>query len=490
MDLLLLLLIPLLTGVLCRAVSSSAWREGWNAVGATATLGLGISVALRAFSTGPVLALAEWLYVDGLSALLLLVIVSLGFLAALYSIGYLRHECAHGKVPGDQLGWYYLGFHVFIWTMLVTVVVNDLGLLWAAIEATTLVSALLVGFYRTKAALEAAWKYLILCTVGITLALFGVLCTYYAALQTLGHEAGLRWTTLSAHAGQLDPALMKVAFVFVVIGFGTKAGLAPLHTWLPDAHSQAPSPISALLSGVLLNCGLYGIVRVHLITSGATGTEFSSNLLLAFGLCSVAVATPFLLVQRDLKRLLAYSSVEHVGLIATAFGLGGPLGFYAGLLHLLNHALTKGLLFFVAGNLSQCYGTTRMARIRGVVEAAPLLGTLFLVGTLAITGVPPFSLFVSELGIFGAGFSQGKIGAAIAIVVALAIVFAGICGQAVAMAFGRPPTGLTSVLLGRSGRIALFVPTALVVLFGIYVPRPLSDVIEQVALLLSRGGGL
>lgn len=488
MDLLLLLTVPVVSGLLCRVVRPHAVVELLNALGATATLLAGLALAVRVFSGGPASGLDSLLYVDALGALLIAVIVITGFLAALYSIGYLQRDVASGEVPADQVGWYYLGLHGFIWTMLVTAVVNDLGLLWVAIEATTLVSALLVGFYRSKAALEAAWKYLILCTVGITFALFGVLFTYYASVQSLGEQAGLNWTTLMAHASELDPNLMRLAFVFVLVGFGTKAGFAPLHTWLPDAHSQAPSPVSALLSGVLLKCGLYGILRFYLITVPAVGPEFPAGLLLGFGLLSVVVAVPFILTQRDLKRLLAYHSVEHLGLIATAIGLGGPLGLYAGLLHVFNHAMAKVLLFFVAGNLRQRYGTTQMGRIRGVLQAMPLTGTLLIVGMLAILGVPPAAVFASEFGIIAAGFAGGNIGPAVLLVLALAIVFAGAWSHALHMAFGRARDRLAPVAIGPFGIVAVAVPAVFIVLFGVYVPPPLSQVAQQILLLFGERG--
>lgn len=487
MDLLFLLTVPLLTGLLCRVLPRQSWIEGLNAAGATATLVAGLMLAVRVFGSGPVSALGDLLYVDALAALLIVVIVVVGFLGALYSIGYMQRDIAHGKVPAGQIGWYYLGYHAFLWTMLITGTVNNLGLLWVAIEGTTLVSALLVGFYRTRAALEAAWKYLILCTVGITFALFGVLLTYYASARTLGEEAGLTWTTLAQHAGQLDPGLMKLAFVFILVGFGTKAGFAPLHNWLPDAHSQAPSPVSAVLSGVLLKCGLYGVVRFYLITQGTVSPEFASNLLLGFGLISVVVAVPFILVQNDLKRLLAYHSVEHIGLIATAIALGGPLGLYAGLLHLFNHAMAKALLFFVAGNLSQRYGTTQMSRIRNAVQTMPATGLLLMVGTFAITGVPPFAIFVTEFGIVGAGFASGHAWVGVVLIAALAIVFAGAFGHAFEMAFGHPRPKLTPVLVGPFGAVALGVPAAFMILFGLYVPPPVSQAVQQVVLMFSGG---
>lgn len=485
-----LLALPLLTGILCRLVRRPRAVEWCNAIGALLTLAAGLALAARVFARGPVLALNDLLHIDALGALLIAVIVVVGAGAALYSVGYLRHDVAADEVPSAQVALYYLGFHVFIWTMLSVAVVNNLGLLWVMIEATTLISALLVGFYRTPAALEAAWKYLILCTVGIAFALFGILLTYYASLQAFGEGgASLDWTVLLAEAGQLDPRVMKLAFVFIIIGFGTKAGFAPLHTWLPDAHSQAPSPISAVLSGVLLNCAIYGIIRYHLIVSGTTlGGEFGSRLLIGFGLASVAVAVPFVLVQRDVKRLLAYSSVEHIGLIALAIGFGGRIGVYAGLLHLINHAVTKALLFFVAGELVQRYGTRRIAAIRGVVGAAPALGTLLLVGAFAITGLPPFGIFVSELGIVGAGFRQGYAILTIALIALLALVFAGVFAHVAGMAFGSAGKRAThQPRLGGVRATLLGLPVLGITVLGLYVPPPLTDALQQIAGLFVGG---
>lgn len=483
-----LLIVPPFVGLLCRLLPRQAVVERVNVTGATITLVAGLVLALQVFRSGPVRAVGGALYVDPLGALLLGVIVVVGWCAALYSVGYLRHDIAHGHVPRDQLGWYYLGFHGFLWTMLVTGVVNNLGLLWVGIEATTIVSALLVGFYRTPAALEAAWKYLILCTVGIAFALFGVLLTYYAALQAFGPGATLDWTALHIGAARLDPNVMKLAFAFIVVGFGTKAGFAPLHTWLPDAHSQAPSPISALLSGVLLNYSVYGILRFHLVVSGTSlGSEFSSRLLLGFGLLSVAVAVPFVLVQTDIKRLLAYSSIEHIGLVAVAIGFGGPLGVYAGLLHLVNHALTKALLFFIAGDLVQRYGTRHLRAIRGVVTSVPLVGSLLLVGAFAIAGLPPFGIFVSELGIVAAGFRMGYWPVAVLLVALLTLLFAGIFHHAAAMAFGPPGRRPPSVKLSRGNVAILSLPVAGFTLLGLYVPPPLTNALGQIVGLFVGG---
>jgi len=427
--------------------------------------------------------------VDALSALLLLVIVVIGTVGAVYSVGYLRHDVLHGEVSEHQVGWYYLGLHAFLWTMLIAVTVDNLGLLWVAIEATTLASALLVGFYRTKSALEAAWKYLILCTVGVTFALFGLLLTYKAADLVLGEQdATLSWIGLLAVAPRLDAGLMRLAFIFITIGFGAKAGFAPLHAWLPDAHSQAPSPISALLSGVLLSCALYGILRLLPIASASVGPELPHALLAGFGLVSVAIALPFILVQRDLKRLLAYSSVEHIGLVAVAIGLGSGLGLYVGLLHLVNHAITKALLFLAAGELVQQFGTRRMHAIRGALRAVPIGGPVFLVAALAIAGLPPSGIFVSELGIVTASFGSGAYAIGTAVLALLAIIFAGICAHVLPMTLGRPARPLEPAKSRATTTLSLVVLTVGVVGLGLWVPPWLSGAIEQAAAVVATGG--
>jgi hydrogenase-4 component F len=481
----------LVTATLCWFAPGPRWRDALNVLGAAVTLVIATLTLLRVSRGGPVHGAWGVLFADSLSALMVITIAGVGFAAALFSVGYLHADLAAGHVPGGPAGvrWYFFGFHVFVWTMLATVTVASLGLLWVSIEATTLASALLVGFYRTKAALEAAWKYLILCTVGITLALFGVILTHLAA--SAGGVTGLDWTVLMASSDQLDPALMRLAFAFVLVGFGTKAGFAPLHTWLADAHSQAPSPVSAVLSGVLLSCAFYGILRFHTLTVTVTETAFSSRLLLLFGVLSVAVAVPFLIVQRDLKRLLAYSSVEHMGLLAVAMGIGGPLGIYAGLLHLINHAVTKTLLFIIAGTLVQRFGTRRMSAIRGVIQVAPWLGWGLLLGVLALAGAPPAGIFISELGIITAGFAGDPSAAVVsgAVVFLLGLAFAGLLAHGLRVACGVPlPAAAGRAKAGWLPAIAVAPLVVLVVLLGIRVPPPVTDLLWQVAGVLAPGG--
>ena len=485
------MVIPALTGIACLTVPNSRLSERANVAGAAITLIFAAGVVVRIVRVGSFEAVSGILYVDQLSALMIGAIGIVGFAGALTSIGYLRNELAHGAVPqGDRgIRLYYAGLHAFVLSMLATVSVDNLGLLWVGVEATTLASALLVGFSRSRASLEAAWKYLILCTVGITCALFGVLLTYYAARVGSG-SSSLDWSLLSRGARQLDPDLMRLAFAFVLVGFGMKAGLAPLHTWLADAHSQAPSPVSGMLSGVLLSCALYGILRFHALTTVATNSSFSNHLLLGFGLLSVAVAVPFILLARDLKRLLAYSSVEHMGLMAIAFGIGGPLGISAGLLHLLNHAATKTFLFFIAGDIVQRYGTRRMPAIRGLIKIVPVTAWLLIFGVLAITGAPPFGIFVSEIAIVGAGFngSRWEIATSVAVVLLIGVVFAAFLRHLIGMVYGAPGHAVETRSAQAGSRwasntalIALVPLLVVMFLFGVHVPESVRGLFSDIA---------
>src|SRR3972149_5814174 len=327
-----------------------------------------------------------------------------GFVASIYSMGYMGHELEHEIIDLVRLRMYYVHFLIVMLSMLLVCETNNLGL-WIAIEMTTLVSALLMILYSRKSSVEAAWEYMIICTVGITFALFGTILTYYAAVKILGENGdALNWTSLIAVADQFDPTIMKLAFIFILIGYGTKAGLAPMHTWLPDAHSEAPTPVSALLSGVLLNCAMYGIIRFYSIATKSTGAAFSSNLLIIFGLLSLGIAVPFIILQEDYKRLLAYSSVEHMGIVALGIGFGGVFGIFGAILHMFNHAMTKSLMFFGAGNILLKHDTKEIFNVSGVVKTMPATGAMFVVGALAITGSPPFFIFITEFNKLSAGF--------------------------------------------------------------------------------------
>jgi hydrogenase-4 component F len=481
MTLLLLIAAPILAAALGHFLPNR-WRDRGQLLGATLTTALGLGLSATVFTSGPIGD--GLLYLDPLGALLVVVISLVGWGGAAYSIGYLRHDVAVGHLPASQPRWFYVWYHLFLASMLAVVTTDNLGLVWVAVEATTVFSAILVGFYRTRDALEAAWKYLIICTVGISFALLGTLLLYYAGVHAIGGEAAaLSWRVLREHAATLDPRLVRLAFALILVGYGTKAGFAPLHTWLPDAHSQAPTPVSAVLSGVLLPCALYAIVRVHLVAVGALGPEFSSAFLIGMGVISAAVAVPFILIQHDLKRLLAYSSMEHIGIMAVAFGFGGPIGFFAAAVHLVTHGLGKALLFFAAGALAERYGTRNMARIHGAVQALPYSGPILLLGALALAGAPPTGLFLSEFSVLAVGFSSGRILASVALLACVTLIFVGMLFHAGRMVLGTPRA---PVKRGEAlGTLALTgAPLAVVTLAGIYIPPPIAGAIGQVVALL------
>jgi hydrogenase-4 component F len=473
----------------------------------------GLLTAITCFNQGAMTTFLGIISVDAWSALLLTVIALVSGLAVLYSVPYMGRELRHGKMTYQKLGWYYFWLNLLVATMYLSVMLTSLGLTWVLIEATTLASVPLVGSTGTPQALEAAWKYLIIASVGISLALFGVLLTYIASVHTLGEQAAsLDIPFLFSHAAQLDPGLIKLAFLFILVGYGTKTGLAPMHTWLPDAHSQAPTPISALLSGALLPCALSGIVRFTLLTNAVLSTQFTSTLLQIFGLLSIGIVIPFLIRQEDFKRLLAYSSVEHMGIIVLAIGIGGELGRIAAALHLFNHAIAKSFLFCTAGEVTERYQTREMRKIRGVLQSSPLLGTLLLVGVLAITGLPPFNIFLSELLILGAAFAMHQYLTAGLLLLLLTAVFASLIAHPVHMAFGRR-TAVGSIhetanepneafLLaekeGNKSRAAdrisgwaertalcLLVPPALILLLlGVWLPSQMQEWLHMIGMVL------
>ena len=347
--------LPLATAGASLAVRRPGPLKMLNMTGSLLTAGTLFALVAGVLQGGPFAA--GWVYLDALSALLLLVVGLLSLTATLFSLSYMDREAAEGHVRPGTLRWYYALLQAFTFTMVAVLVVENLGLMWVGVEATTLATTLLVAFYFNRSALEAAWKYVMVCNVGILFALLGTILLYYAQTSAGGGGAALSRTALLAAGGQLDPFLVKLAFVFILIGYGTKAGLAPMHTWLPDAHSQAPSPVSGLLSGALLSCALYVLIRNFGVVQPVLGGGFMQAALLLFGLLSVAVAVPFMLVQHDVKRLLAYSSVEHIGIVTFGLGLGTPLAIYGAVFHILNHAVAKSALFYLCGIISQQYGT-------------------------------------------------------------------------------------------------------------------------------------
>ncbi len=478
-----ILLLPLALALICFLLNLRIRLiEAVSVIGAVLLLVSGLYTAVSVFQNG-IWDEGAW-YIDQLSALMFLIISFIGFLTIIYSIPYLRHEHEGGDVSQNMVRFYYTSLFMFIFTMVMVVVSNNLGVVWIAVEATTLVSAFLVGFYNKGTSLEAAWKYLVICSVGIALALLGTIFIYASSLSVLGENGDLHWTSLVAVADQLDPSLLKFGFVLILIGYGTKVGLAPMHTWLPDAHSQAPSPVSALLSGVLLNCAMYAVLRYHiLLTRSSVGGGFSSDLLLLFGLLSIIIAAAFIITQKDYKRLLAYSSIEHMGIISIGFGFGGFWGIFGALLHMLNHAVTKSLMFFGAGNVLLKYKTKSIDEVRGLSKMMPFTAVLLLIGTLAITGSPPFSIFTSEIMVMIGGFDQGSILPVLVYIASIVVIFAAFMVHISKMVFGEPPEGMPKGEVSKVSLVPMIVLVAVILVMGLYIPNLLSDALRAIVYL-------
>src|SRR5216117_1032008 len=481
MIILLLLSIP---SVASAAIMGTRRRRTMEWIHASATvvaLIVGASIGTRIWAGEPVVSWSL-LGADALSAFMIGIVTFVGAVAGLYSVAYMRLEFDDNHL--SQVRLFYALFQLFIFTMLLAVATDNLGLMWVAIEGTTLATVFLVNLHDNHTGLEAAYKYLIISSVGIALAFMGTVLMYYAASIEVG-EIGLSWTMLISIAARLNPSIVKLAFIFILIGFGTKAGLAPMHTWLPDAHGQAPTPVSVLLSGALLNCALYGVLRFHLLAAGTLGLEFSSDLLLGIGALSILVAVPFVLVQHDLKRLLAYSSVEHMGIVALAVGIGGPLGLFAAAFHMFNHSLAKTTLFVAAGALGQRYGTLRLARMRGAFEVAPLPALGLVVGTIAITGAPPFAPFASEFGIAQAGFTgrPAALAGAVVLIAGSVLVFGGMLFHVLNVALRTAPRHLHVASFPFAAAFVC-VPLVALLVMGIWLPPQLREAFSAVAAVL------
>ena len=480
-----LLLAPLLGGLAAWFLRGRAVRVvAFASLYVTISAGLGLAVAV--FRTGRITAFGGVISIDALGAYLLILTVLVGAMALAASPHYISHEFAANKLGPRDEGHYYALFLWFVGTLVAVPLVDNLGLLWVAIEATTVVSALLVGINRSPDAIEAAWKYLILGTIGVGFALLATLLAYASSVRVLGESSdALNWTTLMTIAPQLNPNLLRLSFVFALAGYGTKIGLAPFHTWLPDAHSQAPSPISALLSGVSLIAAFYALVRFHLVAAAGLGPAFSSNLLVFFGLLSIAVALPFLIRQEDVKRLLAYSSVEHMGVLALGLGFGGPLALLGVIAHIGFHALTKATLFISAGELVHQYGNRRLSAIRGTMTASPVAGGALGSGIVLLGGLPPSGLFVTEFAIIVGGVTRGYgLAAALAaLLLALCFVALGVHGSRIVWGHSGPVDAAGEIDWSMALRLAL--PLLAVAVLGLWTPGPLASAFESVRAVMA-----
>lgn len=491
---------PLLAAGLSLATTSARTLHGLNLATMTA---LGIAeaaVVQRVLAQGPFTALWELVYLDALSAFILLIMTAIGLTCSLYTWSYLDEYVARGTIPPRRLSRFFFLFHLFLFAMIGATSANNLGVLWVAVEGTTLATTFLIAFFRQREGLEAGWKYLILCSVGIALALFGTVLTYYSSVRVFGDvSAALNVTTLQEVAGQLDSHVLKLAFIFILVGYGTKIGLVPLHTWVPEAYGEAPAPVTAMLAGVLETVAVYAVLRSKALMDHALPAGFTDTLLVVFGLLSFVVASLFVLVQRDYKRLFAYSSIEHMGLAMAGFGVGGPAGTFGGLFHLLNHALAKSLAFFSAGNVRRRYATREIDQVRGMLHVQPLTAVAMLVAGLALVGMPPFSMFASEIMVISALADQQfasdtfHLGRFLTITVtdevrSLAIVtlflvfavalFGGFMSRVAAMVWGTPLDGVKCGEGWEIGHVPLLLTIAALVGLGVTMPEPVHGLLD------------
>lgn len=473
-------------------------------VGLGAAIAASLALAGIVFEGGPVRAFGGLVAVDALGAYFLVLVALVTSVVLAGSPAYLAHEAVGGRLRQRDRGRYYALLAWFAGGLATIPLVDNLGLVWVGVEATTIVSSLLVGFSRTPAALEAAWKYLILGSIGIGFALLGTLLLYASSVGVLGETSdALNWSRLVEIGPRLDPGLSRLAFIFALAGYGTKAGLVPFHTWLPDAHSQAPSPISALLSGAALGVALYALARFHVVVTATLGPAFGSTLLVGFGLLSLAVALPFIVAQGDLKRLLAYSSIEHLGLAALALGFGGRLALLGLTLHLVSHGLAKATAFLAAGGLVAARGSSRIGRLGGGLRGSRADAVALVIASLALSGLPPSAIFVAEIAIVFGGVQAGYGPAAAIAACLLALALAGILFHMRRVATGGSPGRAPGAapqaepapgsLPGPRRSIArtlvFAAPLSVIVFAGLWTPSPIADALAQVVAILGAGRG-
>jgi len=480
---------PMLAALVLAVLRSARDGTRFN-IAATGT-GFAVSawLAWTVLARGPIHG--EQFQVDAFNVYLITLTSFVGFTTAIFSGPYMAHELELRRVTPRRMRLYHASFQGFMFTMLLSLATNNLGVLWVALEGATLATVLLVSLYRTPESIEAAWKYFILCGVGIAQALFGTVLLYFAAAKVVPDpERALQWSVLYAHAGQLEPVVVAIAFIFLLIGYGTKVGLVPLHNWLPDAHSEGPTPMSAVLSGLLLNVALYAVVRVKMITDGALAAgsahdpQLAGKLMMGFGLLSFIVAGFFLHRQKDIKRLFSYSSIEHMGLMTFAFGLGGPLATFGALLHMTVHSLTKSAIFVTVGHASQIAGTQRIENIRGLIRTQPVVGWGLLIGSIAIAGFPPFGVFTSEFLLLSATMKSSP-WLTLPLLAGFAVAFSGLFRHLQPMVFGQLPQGQKPI---QANLVPVTLHLALVLWLGLSIPPSLARWFDEATRLISGSG--
>jgi len=469
------LVIPAIAAALLAALPGYRLTARLNVVAALLTFLTAVSLFVVEPRSGP------YLLVDDLNKVFIVLTTFVGFTTSLFSASYIGHEIETGRLTPAFVRFYHAMYQVLMFSMNLALVANNIGLMWVAIEMATLTTVLMVGIYRTHEALEAAWKYFILGSVGIALALFGTILVYMAARPVIGEGLeAMVWTVLVTHAAKFDPALLDVAFVFLLLGYGTKVGLAPLHAWLPDAHAEGPTPISAVLSGLLLNVALYALLRFKMLLALNPAAIAPGPLMVIMGLISCLFAAFMLYRRRDIKRMFAYSSIEHMGIIVFAFGMGGALANFAGLLHMSMHSLAKSAIFFAVGHIAQVKGTQKISDMGGLTVTNPVLGWGLVLGVVAIAGLPPLGIFMSEFLIISSTFAREPWLAAI-LVLGILVALGGLFLRLNTIAFGAP-RGPTAP--AEASYVPMFAHLAIVFVAGIYMPPALVAGFQNVARLL------
>lgn len=424
---------------------------------------------------------SDLIIIDDFNIFLIILTTFVGLTTSVFSASYLAHEIDTGRLTPAFLRFYHAMYQALMGSMSAALVANNIGLMWVGVEVATLSTVMMVGIYRTPEAIEAAWKYFILGSVGIGLAFFGTILVYLVAQEVVGDGLpAMSWDVLARNAARLDPRLLSLAFVFLLVGYGTKVGLAPFHAWLPDAHAEGPTPISAVLSGLLLNVALYALLRFKMVLAGNPAAIDVGSIMVALGLVSLVFAALMLYRRRDIKRLFAFSSIEHMGIAAFAFGMGGPFANFAGLLHITMHSLIKSGIFFAVGHIAQVKGSQRIAAIRGLSVTHPALAVLFSLGVIAIAGLPPFGMFTSEFMLVSSTFPRQPL-LSIVLVAGLLIAFGALIMRLQDMVFGDPAGKALPV---RASYIPAFVHLTLVMIAGLWLPGPVAQWFRGVAALL------
>lgn len=474
MILIIAIFLPLIAAVLCwlKPLRSFAWGTTFFCL--STSFVLAVVTAGQVLVKGRVIGLARWFEVDGLGVLMILLVIFVCTVAAVFAGGYMRHSSQQ-----ERLWWFYCNYNLLAFALIVVPAFADPNLVWVGVELITLFAILLVGFESTPIALEAAWKYAILTLMGAPISLLGFFVLYWAYRGT-GSGTAETWQSLQAMAPAMSPNLLKLSFLLVFVGFGTKTGLAPMHTWLPDAHSQAPSPICAVLSGIKTSVPLYAVLRLLSIILASPEARIGRWMVI-IGLFSVGIAAFLLLQVRDYKRMFAYSTVEHMGIILTAAGFATQESASAAVAQMLNHSITKSLCFYTAGMVLLALGTRQIKDVRGLFRLSPFAGAALLLCALAIAGAPPFPIFLSEFSILSAGIRSGHNTAVAILAILIVVAFVAILRQVNSMLFGKPELHTTAEAVPLSCRTAVLVAAAPVVVLGVFIPAPIHSLLQLAA---------